>query len=211
MPAAVPQIKLSAVVKELVEAGVAGSDLVAAIERIENSAEPVRLVDAQADQRRAKDRERKRQARLRNSADTKDETEKESPPDPQKKNNLSSGPFGPDKASSSSVRSRLFNEGLSSLQRQTGKRESQCRALIGKLLKNSGDDAIKVLNSIHQAERDQIADPIAWLTRIVGPPGATNSTKRERMNAALANWAETDGQPDQKTGDRLALQRFPEC
>ena len=94
-----------------------------------------------------------------------------------------------DAEASKDIRTTLFQEGRQSLQRQTGKRESQCRALIGKFLKCAGDDATIVLKAILQSERDAIADPVAWLNA-----SFTDSPHRRQMKAF------TDILEEQKNG-----------
>ena len=67
------------------------------------------------------------------------------------------------------IRKVLFSEGVGSLQRQTGKKEQQCRSIIGRWLKNTDDDAVRVLNGIKQAEVNQISDAIAFLSKTFEP------------------------------------------
>lgn len=61
------------------------------------------------------------------------------------------------------ARKILFEEGLSSLMRQTGATEDRARQLIGKWLKLTRDDAAKILTKINQSEADSRADPVAWI------------------------------------------------
>lgn len=61
-------------------------------------------------------------------------------------------------------RTRLFNEGLKTLGRLTGKGPDACRSFLGKCLKASSDDAIIVLGLIEDAERNQVIDPSAWIS-----------------------------------------------
>lgn len=74
----------AAVIRELVAAGVTGDALVAACERIESAdgLRTTKAVDEQAERRRAADRERKREARLRNSAESADNPSPLVPPFP---------------------------------------------------------------------------------------------------------------------------------
>ncbi len=71
-------------------------------------------------------------------------------------------------ASPIDVRTALFSDGLASLRRQTGKTDNQARALIGKWLKATADDAAKVLTKIRQAEADRVAEAIPWITAALG-------------------------------------------
>lgn len=66
-------------------------------------------------------------------------------------------------------RQELFTEGLSSLSRQTGKPKDRLRGLVGSFLRDAKDDARLVLTKIRQAEADQMADPVAWITKAVQP------------------------------------------
>lgn len=84
-----------------------------------------------------------------------------------------SEPIGSDAAASVDHRKRLFDEGLPKLARLTGKGPDSCRAFVGKCLKAAGDDAVIVLGLIDDAERNQVADPSAWIAarlKGTGPP-----------------------------------------
>lgn len=61
------------------------------------------------------------------------------------------------------ARTYLFQNCLQNLVRQTGKRESQLRSLLGRWLKLTGDDAQAVGEAIDEALADRMADPVAWL------------------------------------------------
>ena len=65
----------------------------------------------------------------------------------------------------SDFKQRLFAEGVESIRRQTGKSEANARRLIGKWLKEAGNDSRRVLTKIRQAEADQVADAVAWVTK----------------------------------------------
>lgn len=62
------------------------------------------------------------------------------------------------------MRKMLFGDGLASLRRQTGLNDNRARQLLGKWCKSAGDDVAKVLTKIRQAEADQVADAVAWIT-----------------------------------------------
>jgi len=84
-----------------------------------------------------------------------------------------SEPIGSDAVASVDHRKRLFDEGLPKLARMTGKGQDSCRAFVGKCLKAAGDDAVIVLGLIDDAERNQVADPSAWIAarlKGTGPP-----------------------------------------
>jgi uncharacterized protein YdaU (DUF1376 family) len=61
------------------------------------------------------------------------------------------------------VRTKLFRNGLETLARITGKPPNSLRSLIGRWLKASNDDAVKVLRAIEDAEINRVAEPIAWI------------------------------------------------
>lgn len=60
-------------------------------------------------------------------------------------------------------RTELFRSGLASVIAMTGKPEPGARALIGRWLKQTGDDCRTVRRLIEDAERDRRADPVAWI------------------------------------------------
>lgn len=140
-------------------------------------------------------------------SDGGDEPEqKEVPPHPPKKN-YTSEPNGSSDATASDYRTVLFTEGRQSLQRQTGKREGQIRSLLGKWLKASNDDARRILDAILDAERQNVADPVAWVTRCLGPPGKPD-THHTRMMTALAKLAE-NGPTDQSQSPHGTIHSLP--
>jgi hypothetical protein len=67
------------------------------------------------------------------------------------------------------IRTKLFNESLKTLARITGKTPDSCRGQVGKWLKAVNDEAIHVVAAIEDAERNRIADPVAWITRVLQP------------------------------------------
>lgn len=73
------------------------------------------------------------------------------------------------------ARADLFGPKRTMLQAITGKRDGQCRSIIGRWLKTARDDAAAVGAAIEQAQRDRIADPIPWIEARLkrGPPGRT--------------------------------------
>ena len=77
------------------------------------------------------------------------------------------------------IRKELFDEGIRSLIRQTGKPDSRCRALIGKWLKASRDDCRVVLTKIRQAEVDRVADPVPWIGEAIKPGWSTDPVERQ--------------------------------
>lgn len=67
------------------------------------------------------------------------------------------------------VRKDLFEKGLKSLALMTGKTPDSCRSLVGKWLKSVNDEAIHVLGAIEEAERNRVADPVAWINKMLQP------------------------------------------
>ena len=82
------------------------------------------------------------------------------------------------------IRADLFSKGLKTLAEITGKTPDSCRSLLGKWLKSVNDEAIHVLGAIEDAERNRVADPVAWITRALQTHGANNG-KRTVQEAAL--------------------------
>jgi hypothetical protein len=82
------------------------------------------------------------------------------------------------------IRADLFSKGLKTLAEITGKTPDSCRSLLGKWLKFVNDEAIHVLGAIEDAERNRVADPVAWVTRALQTHGANNG-KRTVQEAAL--------------------------
>ena len=72
-------------------------------------------------------------------------------------------------AIASDPRSALFGRGLETLARITGKTPDSCRSLVGKWLKSVDDEAIHVLGAIDDAERNRVADPVAWINKSLQP------------------------------------------
>lgn len=61
-------------------------------------------------------------------------------------------------------RQRLFSDGLAMLQEITGKGPDGTRRLLARWLRDCGDEAINVLGLIEDAKREQVADPVSWIT-----------------------------------------------
>lgn len=58
----------------------------------------------------------------------------------------------------------LFSHGLPWLADQSGKTIGALRPLVGKWLKEAGDDARKLFELLKDCERDKRADPVSWVT-----------------------------------------------
>lgn len=87
-------------------------------------------------------------------------------------------------ASAPDIRADLFGRGLKSLAKITGKTPDSCRSLVGKWLKSVNDEAIHVLGAIEDAERNRVADPVAWINRSLQSHGANGHGKRTVQDAA---------------------------
>ena len=61
------------------------------------------------------------------------------------------------------ARDRLWGEGLRTVADLTGKPPPQCRALVGRWLKRTGDDCARLLAILHDAEEHRPIDPIPWI------------------------------------------------
>src|SRR5579884_303263 len=93
----------------------------------------------------------------------------------------SSEAIASDAGASDDPRTNLFNRGLKTLAKITGRTPDSCRALVGKWLKLADDEAVKVLGAIDDAERNRIADPAAWISRVLSPkPTQVNSHATDR-------------------------------
>jgi uncharacterized protein YdaU (DUF1376 family) len=92
-----------------------------------------------------------------------------------------------DADASRDVRTDLFREGLATLAKITGKTPDSCRSLVGKWLKSVNDEAIHVLGAIQDAERNRVADPVAWIGRRLTPKG--NGHADDRSLGAVARAA----------------------
>ncbi len=101
------------------------------------------------------------------------------------------------------VRSELFDRGLKTLARLTGKGPDACRSFVGKCLKATSDDAVTVLGLIEEADRNRVVDPSAWIAARLktGPPMSAKpltefQRKQQETNdvrAQLRNYANGGG------------------
>lgn len=84
-------------------------------------------------------------------------------------------------------RTKLFSESLQTLARITGKTPDSCRSIVGKWLKAVDDEAIHVVAAIEDADRNRVANPTAWITRVLSPKERNNAkTARNGLGEALA-------------------------
>lgn len=82
------------------------------------------------------------------------------------------------------IRRDLFGKGLQTLGAITGKTPDSCRSLLGKWLKSANDEAIHVLAAIEDAERNRVADPVAWINRAILSKFTNGKPKRTVQDAA---------------------------
>lgn len=77
------------------------------------------------------------------------------------------------KDADASPKQRLFNGALDWLKDRTGKSDDQCRAIIGRWLKATGDNAGEVLNAMLAAQRaangSEAFEPVSYITATLKP------------------------------------------
>lgn len=98
-----------------------------------------------------------------------------------------SEPIGSGAEAPRDYRAELFNRGLATLARLTGKGPDACRSFVGKCLKECGDDAVTVLGLIEDAERNQVVNASAWIAahiKSTGPP-ARSLTPYQQQRAEM--------------------------
>lgn len=84
------------------------------------------------------------------------------------------------------AREALWRDGLPILRRLTGKSDGQCRAALGRLLRDLADDCPRLMLILREAETLRPADPMAWLTRSVGNAGRPPPPRYESRRDAVA-------------------------
>jgi 5-methylcytosine-specific restriction endonuclease McrA len=94
---------------------------------------------------------------LKRPQSTEQNTEAESKKEPDA--NASAG-----EPTTTDIRKSLFSRGLRMLAETTGKTPDSCRSLVGKWLQTANDEAIHVLGLIEDAHRNNVADPVSWIT-----------------------------------------------
>lgn len=95
----------------------------------------------------------------------------------------------PPTAVAASPRHQLFGLGIEILKRLTGKPERSIRPLLAKWLKQSGDEAAHLMELINEADRELVADPVAWIAAHLRNPDRAFPAKpptefQSRMNQA---------------------------
>jgi hypothetical protein len=96
-------------------------------------------------------------------------------------------------------RTKLFNESLRTLASITGKTPDSCRSLVGRWLKLVNDEAIHVIAAIEDAERNRIADPVAWINQTLKPRGTNGKTGNviDAADRLIQRIADFDKAPDE--------------
>lgn len=79
------------------------------------------------------------------------------------KKEASSGPAPP----ADDPRQRLFDAGRRTLQRIAGMGEDPARALLGRWLRDTGDDAVAVLGAIEDADRNRVAHARSYIAKVL--------------------------------------------
>jgi hypothetical protein len=118
-----------------------------------------------------------------------------------------------DAGASRDFRKELFDRGLETLRRLTGKGPDACRAFLGKCLAAAGDDAVIVLGLIDDADRNQVVDPSAWISaRLkeprsnVGPVVDVPIEDAVKQFAKLGRWMRGMGPEPGMTGCRASVE-----
>jgi len=87
------------------------------------------------------------------------------------------------------LRADLFDRGLKTLGRITGKGPDACRSFVGKCLKAAGDDAVVVLGLIEDADRNRVADPSAWIVASLKTKGNLDAKPKNAIIQAADDLA----------------------
>jgi hypothetical protein len=82
----------------------------------------------------------------------------------------------------------LFRPGLEWLANRTGKPPNALRSVLGKWLQACGQSHEAVFRLLIEAERQEIADPVGWITKGLEARGGNG--KRKQIDPALAGLAE---------------------
>jgi hypothetical protein len=88
-------------------------------------------------------------------------------------------------ASPIDARQALWGDGLIRLRRITGQGDRQARGLLGRMVRDAGDDCALVAALLHQAEADRIGDPVPWLTSAIkARTGQRSAAPKRESNLA---------------------------
>lgn len=74
-------------------------------------------------------------------------------------------PEGPAPSDPDYWRKLAFSAGVQTIRRLTGKGDSAARTIVGKWMRDTRDDARRVIRAIEDAEAEQAIDPVAWISR----------------------------------------------
>ncbi len=89
----------------------------------------------------------------------------------------------------------LFNEGLAWISKEVGKAPEKLRSQLGRWLRDAGNDATLVRRAIEEAQRERVADPVAWLIKVlplrIREGRAKTMTDDERWDVRVKVYADT--------------------
>ena len=77
------------------------------------------------------------------------------------------------------VRSELWDEGTSGIRALTGQPTAKAKGLLGRMLKEAGDNCAETLRIVREAQSLKPVDPVAWLLK-----AALKSGQRDLLNGA---------------------------
>ena len=104
------------------------------------------------------------------------------PPSPSKKEDSEAKASDAEPASKPpSPRDLVWSQGVPLLAHLTGKSPSQCRSLLGKMLRDLRDDCPKLLLVLQQAQEARPVDPLAWLNAATQPRLSPALSRDERI------------------------------
>jgi hypothetical protein len=85
------------------------------------------------------------------------------------------------------VRTVLFRQGLADLAALSGRPPTRLRSMLGKWLRDTNDDALRVLTLIAKANQDRPAEPLGWIERHLRNGLATGPPRRRMRLDPLGN------------------------
>lgn len=100
-------------------------------------------------------------------------------PQPEKDSEPSGSDAADTASAPASARDLVWREGVPILAALTGKSSSQCRTVLGRLLRDLRDDCPRVLLVLQQCQQAHPVDPLAWLSAAAKPrDGPINGAER---------------------------------
>lgn len=78
----------------------------------------------------------------------------------------------------------LFDEGLTFLE-ALGVKPNRLRPMLGRWLKDTQDDAARVLDAIRRAKTQSVADPIPWITAVLSPKVIPYAKRTDDFRSAV--------------------------